>query len=163
MFNKPHAIFGLLALFFFSVSTPAAAQKAPAFSLDSDNGKISLNQYKNKLVYLDFWASWCKPCRTSFKFMNEIQQRYGSKGLQIIAINLDEDKASAARFLKSHPATFKIAYDPDGNTPGAYNLKVMPTSYLIDKGGNIILTHKGFKETQAPELEKMIAQALNKK
>ena len=146
----------------FSFST-AAAQKAPDFSLNGDKGMITLSEYKNQVVYLDFWASWCKPCRKSFGFMNNMQERYAKKGLKIIAINLDEDKSAATGFLKKHPANFTIAYDPDGKSPGEYNLSVMPTSYLIDTQGNVIFRHKGFKETQTASLEKVIVQTLNKK
>ena len=97
--------------FIFSFST-TAAQKAPDFSLKGDKETVTLSKYKNQVVYLDFWASWCKPCRKSFGFMNNMQERYAKKGLKIIAINLDEDRSAAASFLKNHPANFTIAYDP---------------------------------------------------
>ena len=141
-------------------STAANAQQAPAFSLAGDNGKIHLKQYRDKIVYVDFWASWCKPCRESFAFMNEMQRKYASKGLQIIAINLDEQRSAASAFLSKYPAEFNIAYDPQAKTPAAYGVKVMPTSYLLDRKGNIIFTHKGFKHNQTDELEQRIAQAL---
>jgi len=141
----------------------ASAQKAPTFSLDGDQGQVTLSQYSKHIVYLDFWASWCKPCLKSFGFMNNMQEKYAKKGLQIIAVNLDEDQSAAKQFLKNNPAKFTIAYDPDGNVPGKYNLSVMPTSYLIDRQGNIIFKHKGFKEDQTSSLEKTIVQALNKR
>ena len=159
MFHTKKAIISLFFLI-FSVSI-ASAEKAPGFSLNGDKNKVTLSKYKNQVVYLDFWASWCKPCRKSFGFMNNMQERYGKKGLKIIAINLDEDRSAATSFLKNHPANFTIAYDPEGKTPGAYNLSVMPTSYLIDKKGNIIFKHKGFKEDHANQLEQKITQALN--
>ncbi|HEY9200621.1 MAG TPA: TlpA disulfide reductase family protein [Gammaproteobacteria bacterium] len=154
-----HFLFITLVLL-VGTSTAANAQQAPAFSLASDNGDISLNQYRNKIVYVDFWASWCKPCRESFSFMNEMQKKYAGKGLQIIAINLDDQRSAADAFLSKYPAQFKIAYDPEGKTPAAYGVKVMPTSYLLDRKGNIIFTHKGFKHNQSGELEQLIAQAL---
>lgn len=95
--------------------------------------------------------------------MNEMQDRYGKKGFKIIAINLDTERAAASSFLKKHPAKFTIAYDEKGKTPGLYKLKVMPTSYLIDRRGNLINIHKGFKDGQTDKLEKKIVQALNKK
>ncbi len=161
MFHKNKLLIGL-CFFIFSIST-ATAQKAPAFSLKGDNGQVTLSQYKNTVVYLDFWASWCKPCLKSFSFMNSMQKKYGKKGLQIIAINLDDDRAAATSFLKNHPASFTIAYNPEGNVPNAYNLSVMPTSYLIDRQGNIIASHKGYKDSQANTLEKTIVQALSKR
>lgn len=155
-------ITSLIVTLFISISS-SYAQKAPGFTLAGDKGKVSLSQYRNKVVYVDFWASWCKPCRKSFGFMNDMQTRYGKKGLKIIAINLDDKRTDAASFLKKHPAKFTIAYDPKGTTPGKYKLKVMPTSYLIDRKGNLINIHQGFKEDQTGKLEKLITQALNKK
>lgn len=143
--------------------TVASAQQAPAFSLASDNGEISLDQYRNKIVYVDFWASWCKPCLESFSFMNDMQKKYADKGLQIIAINLDDQRSAANAFLSKYPAQFKVAYDPQGTTPASYGVKVMPTSYLLDRRGNIILTHKGFKQNQTEELEKHIVEALKQR
>ncbi len=144
-----------------SLSTSAVfAQKAADFSLAGDKGKVTLSEHRNKVVYVDFWASWCKPCRKSFPFMNDMQKRYGEKGLEIIGINLDSDRASAMKFLKQTPANFTVAYDPEGKTPASYGLKVMPTSYLIDRKGNLINIHKGFKDNQKAALEKEIKQAL---
>lgn len=95
--------------------------------------------------------------------MNDMQSRYGKKGFKIIAINLDSDRAAAKTFLKKNPAKFSIAYDPDGKTPNLYKLKVMPTSYLIDRRGNLVNVHKGFKKNQTADLERMIVKTLNKK
>lgn len=94
--------------------------------------------------------------------MNEMQARYAKQGLQIIGINLDNDKQAARDFLKKNPAEFTIAYDPDGKTPGLYNLKVMPTSYLIDRKGNLVHVHKGFKENQKQKMEALILKTLKK-
>jgi len=162
MRNTFHFLFMTLALLVGS-NTVVSAQQAPAFSLASDNGEISLDQYRNKIVYVDFWASWCKPCRESFSFMNEMQKKYADKGLQIIAINLDDQRSAANAFLSKYPAQFKVAYDPQGTTPASYGVKVMPTSYLLDRRGNIILTHKGFKQNQTKELEQHIVEALKQR
>lgn len=158
MRNLLQPLFITLTLLLGSITVQA--QQAPAFNLASDNGDISLSQYRNKIVYVDFWASWCKPCRESFAFMNELQTKYAGRGLQIIAINLDDQRSAASAFLSKYPAQFKIAYDPEGKTPAAYGVKVMPTSYLLDRKGNIIFSHKGFKHNQTGELEQRIAQAL---
>jgi len=162
MRNTFHFLFMTLALLVGS-NTAASAQQAPAFSLASDNGEISLDQYRNKIVYVDFWASWCKPCRESFPFMNEMQKKYANKGLQIIAINLDDQRSAANAFLSKYPAQFKVAYDPQGTTPTSYGVEVMPTSYLLDRRGNIIFTHKGFKQNQTGELEQHIVEALKQR
>lgn len=95
--------------------------------------------------------------------MNDMQERYGKNGFKIIAINLDTEKKAASAFLKKHPAKFTVAYDAEGKTPELYKLKVMPTSFLLDRNGNLLNVHKGFKENQKDRLEKLIVQALNKK
>lgn len=95
--------------------------------------------------------------------MNAMETRYAKKGLKIIAINLDNNRAAAKTFLKKNPAKFTIAYDPESKTPDLYKLRVMPTSYLIDRKGNLVNVHKGFKKSQTAELEKMIVNTLNKK
>jgi len=163
VFTPSKIIISFLTLIFIGFSSASFAQKAPDFTLNGDKGKISLSTYKNQVVYVDFWASWCKPCQKSFPFMNDMQSRYGKKGFKIIAINLDSDRAAAKTFLKKNPAKFSIAYDPDGKTPNLYKLKVMPTSYLIDRRGNLVNVHKGFKKNQTADLERMIVKTLNKK
>lgn len=139
-----------------------AADKAPTFKLQGNNGEISLEQYKGKVVYVDFWASWCVPCKHSFPWMNDIQKRYGDKGFKVIAINLDKDKKDAHTFLTMHPADFTIAYDPEGVAAEAYRVKVMPTAYLIDRKGNLVKSHKGFKIEQSGEMEEAIRNLLSK-
>ena len=154
----------LISLCFIALSiSTASAQKAPNFSLPGDKGQVTLSKYKNTVVYLDFWASWCKPCLKSFSFMNSMHKKYGKKGLKIIAINLDDERSAATKFLKQHPANFTIAYNPEGNVSSDYNLSVMPTSYLIDRKGNIIFSHKGYKDSHSSSLEKKIIRALNKR
>ncbi len=150
----------LLAIFLLQLSSAALAKQAPDFNLPGDKGNIKLSDYRGQVVYLDFWASWCKPCRKSFPFMNNLQKKYGKQGLKIIAINLDSEKGAAKAFLKKNPATFTIAYDIDGVTPEKYGLTVMPTSYLIDRNGKLITSHRGFKKTQAGKLEKNVVKYL---
>lgn len=95
--------------------------------------------------------------------MNEIHKKYRSQGLKVIAVNLDTEIKDAREFLKNTPADFSIAYDPQGTTPEKYKLSVMPTSYLIDRKGRIIDTHKGFKDSTKDVLESKIKKALVKK
>lgn len=130
-----------------------AADKAPDFTLATDQGSVSLTSLKGKPAYVDFWASWCGPCRKSFPWMNEMQARFKEQGLQVVAINLDSDRAAAKEFLDETPAKFTIAYDPEGKSADAFGVKVMPTSYLIDRDGNITSTHFGFLAKDKAELE----------
>lgn len=156
-------ITNLLICLLISFSPYSFAQKAPAFTLPGDNKNISLKNLKGKVVYLDFWASWCDPCRKSFVWMNDMHARYDGKNFIIVAVNLDASKSDAAKFLKKVPVNFDIAYDPEGSVAAKYNLKAMPTSYLIDKNGQLAFAHKGYREGDAKEIEKKIQQLLNSK
>jgi cytochrome c biogenesis protein CcmG/thiol:disulfide interchange protein DsbE len=135
-----------------------ASVLAPDFKLDGEQGSIHLKQHRGQLIYLDFWASWCQPCKKSFDWMNQMQARYGNEGLKIIAINLDEDRSKAERFLKNLPANFTVAYDPQGITAEQYQVKAMPSSYIIDKNGHLLYTNKGFRGNDKEELEFRIRQ-----
>ncbi len=141
-----------------------AGHSAPAFSLPSASGKsASLDALKGQVVLVDFWASWCAPCRESFPFLNRMQRQYGAQGLHILGINVDEKRVDATRFLAKIPAQFSVLYDAAGETPKAYDLKVMPSSYLIGRDGKIRLVHQGFKAKDQAALEAAIASVLREK
>ncbi len=154
----------LLALLLSVMVLPAQAvevgQTSPAFSLPGPAGPVQLADFKGKVIYLDFWASWCGPCKQSFPWMNDMQSRYGSKGLQVVAINVDKKTADAGIFLKDHPATFSVAFDAEGKTPASYGLKGMPGSVLIGPDGKVLLVHNGFVPADGDALEQQINQAL---
>ena len=130
---------------------------APAFALPAaGGGTIALEQLHGQVVYVDFWASWCGPCRRSFPWMNEMQQRYGGRGFAIVAINVDAKREDALRFLRQYPADFAVVYDGTGATPGAYAVKAMPSFYLIDARGRIAGIELGFRDERRAELEARI-------
>jgi thiol-disulfide isomerase/thioredoxin len=133
---------------------------APAFDLPGKDGAVQLAKYQGKVVYVDFWASWCGPCRQSFPWMNEMQAKYGAKGLQVVGVNLDAKSDDARRFLAETPARFTIAFDPAGATPRAYGIKGMPSSVLIGPDGKVLYEHAGFKEADRAALEQVIKKAL---
>ena len=138
-------------------------KKAPEFNLSGLNSEtIELSNYKGKVVYLDFWATWCGPCRKSFPWMNEMQKKYQSQGLEIIAVSLDAKKKMVETFLKKYPADFTIALDPDGESGDSYKVRVMPSSYIIDRNGDIIERHMGFRTKDKDKLEEMIKSVLSK-
>ncbi|MEW8189836.1 MAG: TlpA disulfide reductase family protein [Candidatus Thiodiazotropha endolucinida] len=135
--------------------------QAPDFSLPGQNMPISLNEFKGKVVLLDFWASWCAPCRASFPWMNKMQSRYRSQGLEVIAINLDKNRALADDFLAKTPAKFTVAFDPTGEVASQYDLKGMPASFLIDGQGRILDSHVGFFLSETERRERVLKQVLN--
>ena len=121
---------------------------------------IAIKRLKGKVVYLDFWASWCKPCVKSFPWMQAMKTKYQDLGLEVVAINLDKNREQADDFLKKVEVDFIIAYDPAGNSAKTYELKGMPTSYLIGRDGKIYATHIGFREIDKPKLEQAIQKLL---
>ena len=134
---------------------------APEFTLDGQAGAVRLADFKGKLVYLDFWASWCGPCKQSFPWMNELQARYREQGLRVVGVNVDKQRADADRFLARVPAQFALAFDAAGQAPRSYGVKAMPTSVLIDPSGRILEIHSGFSEEERAERERKIRRALN--
>lgn len=143
-----------------SVDVLAGEAMAPGFDLPGAQGRVQLSAYRGKLVYLDFWASWCGPCKRSFPWMNGLQQRHGSAGLQVLAINLDAKAEDAATFLSRVPAAFTIAYDPAGSTARAYGIKGMPSSALIGRDGKLLWLHSGYNDNDTAALEARIQSAL---
>ncbi len=136
-------------------------EQAPDFFLASaKNSPVHLADYRGKVVYLDFWASWCAPCRKSFPWMNELKQRFAGQGLEVLAVNVDSQRSDAEAFLAAHPAAFTVAFDDQGKTASIYQVKGMPSSYLIDREGKVRQVHLGFRDDQKQELEGLIRQTL---
>lgn len=153
------------ALTFGLCATPvwsAELRDAPAFSVASETGKLNLADFKGKVVYIDFFASWCSPCRSSFKWLNETHERHAANGLVILAINVDKERDLAAQFLKQNPAKFRVGYDAQGSVAQTYQLKGMPSSYLIDRKGQLRATHVGFRDkdrvARADEITSLLAE-----
>ena len=130
----------------FSSCVVFAELAAPNFSLQTSDGEVSLKDYKGKILYLDFWASWCGPCRASFPWMDDMQKKYKKQGVEFLAINVDAKKVDADKFLEKMNISFKIAYDPEGKTPELYRIPGMPSSYIINRDGMIVSRQAGFRK-----------------
>jgi cytochrome c biogenesis protein CcmG/thiol:disulfide interchange protein DsbE len=151
-----------LALPAFARPTPptgAMGGTAPTFSLPGQSGTVSLDSLRGRVVYVDFWASWCDPCRRSFPWLNALRGRYADRGLTIVAINLDKDRRAADVFLEKFPASFMIAYDPAGKTAEAYRVSAMPSSFLIGPTGELLASSAGFDPRKTGALEALIQEA----
>lgn len=147
----------LLLTTFLSVGAAQAAPVATARDLAS---VPVVQNAKGKVVLLDFWASWCVPCRKSFPWMNDLQKKYADQGLTVIAVNVDTEKQLAAEFLQATPVQFRIEYDPQGRLATQLNVAAMPTSFLLDRNGKIVNQHAGFREAQLVAREQEIQRLL---
>jgi cytochrome c biogenesis protein CcmG/thiol:disulfide interchange protein DsbE len=143
---------GLMLLFAFVANSNTTA------ATDFD-----LREFHGKVVVLDFWASWCVPCRRSFPWMNSMQDKYGDEGLVIIGVNLDAVDTDAQAFLKETPADFRIVSDPQGTLARKHDVIAMPTSYIFDRDGNLVTRHLGFKVKRQGEYEALLVETLNRK
>jgi cytochrome c biogenesis protein CcmG/thiol:disulfide interchange protein DsbE len=124
----------------------------PAFA----DAVLDLAPFHGQVVYVDFWASWCAPCLESFPWMNHIQEEFGRNGLVVIAVNVDHEHADAERFLEQHRADFRVVFDPQGLAPERLGVRVMPTSLLVDRTGEVRLRHEGFRLKDRDILEQQI-------
>jgi thiol-disulfide isomerase/thioredoxin len=163
-----------LSIIAFSIATTAASlnvnatevgQPAPQFTLPTlqQDQPTSLKQYAGKVVYLDFWASWCAPCRTSFPLLTKLHEKLKAQGFEVVGINLDEDKVNAEKFLKEFPVGFTVLRDAKGEWADQFVVESMPTSFIIDKQGVVQNIHHGFASADINELEGKITKLLAQK
>jgi peroxiredoxin len=147
-------------------ASPVAAlgpgDRAPDFALKSLDGKskVSLRSYRGKVVWLDFWASWCAPCLKALPDLEKMRQRVPAKHVQLLAVNLDQDLKKARKFLKKSPIGYPSASDPEGKVPEQFGVENMPTSFLIDRKGVIRYVHKGYRSGDIEEIEAEIEKAV---
>lgn len=136
--------------------------EAPACALSplTTPEAVDIRQLRGKVVYVDFWASWCGPCAQAFPFMNSLDREFRERGLQIVGINLDEHQADAHRFLAKHAVSFRLAADPGGDCPRRFGVRAMPSSYLIDRNGVVRYEHVGFRIGETGGLRQVLEQLL---
>lgn len=143
-------VLAILALFALALASPSSA----ADSLD-------LSRHAGRVVVVDFWASWCKPCRQSIPWLNTLKARYGASGLTLIGVNVDAERLDAERFMRDIPFEFEVVFDPDGHIARQFKVQAMPTTYVIDRTGKIVETHLGFRESRKSETEAAIRTLLD--
>ena len=138
----------LLGIFFVSCTTTRAASP------------LDLTALQGRVVYLDFWASWCGPCKQSFPWMQTMKAAYEGQGLTVIAVDLDTDRADADRFLDQFKPTFDVRFDPQGEYAEFFKIGGMPSSVLIDRHGVKRFTHIGFRPADGPLYEAQLRELL---
>ena len=145
----------------FGINTSLCAAPSLQSSVINIKGEtVSLQEFSGKVVYVDFWASWCGPCRKSFPWMNDMQAKYQQQGLEVVAINLDVDSELAHTFLSKLPAKFNIRFNPDGDVAREFDLQGMPSSFLFNRKGELVQTHKGFFQDKTSAYEQEIQMLL---
>ena len=136
----------VLSAFSIGASAGAPSGAAPGFSLPSRDGSpISLTQFKGQVVMINFWASWCGPCRQEMPLLDSIYRKYNKLGFTLIGVNVEPDKAAAEAWLKQTPVTFPVLFDTKSTVSQLYSVPGMPTTVFIDRKGNVRTLHQGYK------------------
>ncbi|MEQ1545213.1 TlpA disulfide reductase family protein [Methyloglobulus sp.] len=167
--KKQQFLQSLLAVVFFCANPLAFAagvgSPMPACNVSpiGESQSSDLSQYKGQVLYVDFWASWCGPCAKSFPFLNEMHEQLKGQGLQIVGVNLDENADEAKAFLAKYPASFTVVADVSKQCAKDFEVKAMPSSYLIDRKGIVHHIHLGFRPGEAKELRVLVEKLLNEK
>lgn len=138
------------------VATGIFAASVPAEEVSS----LDFADFDGKVVVVDFWASWCVPCRRSFPWLNSMHEAYKDQGLVIIGVNLDQERSEADAFLEEFPAKFRIHFDESKALAHQFDVVAMPSSYLLGRDGEIVERHYGFKVKKQDEYEAAILEAL---
>jgi len=157
----------LQLLIFFTSAVSALEENALAVScpamMKEGGGQLDLQKFRGKVVYLDFWATWCPPCKKSMPFLNNLRNELVDQGFEIIAISVDEEPDAAYLFLKEYPVDYRVATDTTGQCPKIYDVKAMPSAYLIDRKGVIRYIHLGFREGDKDEIRRKVIKLLSEK
>jgi peroxiredoxin len=144
--SYPWAIIALFGILLNPVLAGDGNESAPDFTLPGDNGQtVSLRDLRGQVVMINFWASWCGPCRQEMPLLEQIHQRYEPLGFTLLGVNVEQNSSDAKAFLKDRPVSFPILFDPDNGVSKLYDVVAMPSTVLIDRQGNVRYLHHGFK------------------
>jgi peroxiredoxin len=128
--------------------------KAPGFSIDSMNGAGKMTVAPGKVTIVDFWATWCEPCKKSFPKLQELYVKYKSNGLEIVAISVDDEKNGISDFASTHGAKFPVGWDDGKKIADKWKPENMPSSYIVGKDGVVKHVHRGYHDGEEAEVEK---------
>jgi peroxiredoxin len=141
---------------------PLIGNPAPAFSLDSANGKgkVSMTGLAGKVVIVDFWATWCEPCKKSFPHLQDLNTKYKASGLVIVGLSEDDDKSGIAEFGNSFGADFPLVWDTNKGVGAKWEPGSMPATFIIDRKGLVRFLHRGYHDGEEVEIEKEVKSLL---
>jgi peroxiredoxin len=155
-----HAVALLTILLFAAPAADAAVNPgapAPAFTLAArDGGKVSLADLKGQVVMINFWATWCGPCRQEMPLLAQLHDKYEPLGFTMLGVNVEPDSAAAVAWLKGVPVTFPILFDTDSAVAGRFGVEGMPSSVLVDRNGQVRYIHRGYKPGDEAKYADMI-------
>jgi cytochrome c biogenesis protein CcmG/thiol:disulfide interchange protein DsbE len=153
----------VLTLLAASAEALDSGAKMPEIGLKDLSGKpVSLASLAGKVVVIDFWATWCAPCKEELPVLQKLHKKYGSQGLAIVGISVDKDAGNLPEFLKKLAVTFPIVHDANHTVTGRYAPPRMPSSYIVDRKGIVKYVHGGFRADDAATFEKQIQELLAK-
>jgi len=136
----------LLVLIATTVSAGIAQAPAPDFTLKSDSGEnLKLSELRGEVVLINFWASWCGPCRQEMPILSQLHDKYKAMGFTVLGVNVEENSSDARKLLKDLPVSFPVLFDNDSTVSKQYDVVAMPSTVLVDRNGNIRYLHKGYK------------------
>ncbi|MCU7936592.1 MAG: TlpA family protein disulfide reductase [Candidatus Thiodiazotropha sp. (ex Dulcina madagascariensis)] len=152
---------GLLLIGCGQLSAAGSAQPAPDFTLKSRSGEnIKLSELRGQVVMVNFWASWCGPCRQEMPLLQQLYERYQSMGFTLLGVNVDEEQAAAEKMLRDIPVSFPVLYDDKSRVSKAYRVKAMPSTFMIDRDGQVRYLHKGYKPGYEADYQEQIRELL---
>jgi thiol-disulfide isomerase/thioredoxin len=136
-------------------------QPAPDFTLKSMSGEnVKLSELQGNVVMINFWATWCGPCRQEMPLLDEFYKKYKKLGFVLLGVNVEEDSSKAAGYLKEVPVTFPILYDNTNKVSELYDVDAMPTTVLVDRGGNLRFVHRGYKPGDEQQYKKLMKKLM---
>ena len=141
-----HTLAAVLVLLATMTIAATAETPAPDFTLKSNSGEnIRLSELRGEVVLINFWASWCGPCRQEMPILSELHDKYQAMGFTVLGVNVEENSDAARKLLQDMPVNFPVLFDNDSSVSRQYDVAAMPSTVLVDRNGNMRFLHKGYK------------------
>jgi peroxiredoxin len=162
MKKSGYLLISLLGLLFTLPLMAAKMEKlAPDFTLKSHSGEnLKLSELRGEVVMVNFWASWCGPCRQEMPLLDQLYQRYKPMGFTLLGVNVEENTAAAKKMLKEAPVSFPILFDRKNQVSELYQVKAMPSTFLVDRDGKLRYLHKGYKPGYENDYQSQIRELI---